>query len=329
MNDHQDTTENSARGETYQDNGSGHRYGSSEQDEAVDDVAESRIEQKQPENKVQTSERGTEAALHKQYAYTRHKSEQNDHGGDSGGNEQMFQRRFFISILLSIPILLYSEPLQRWLEFTVLTIPGSEWINLVFAVVVFVYGGGTFFQVAVPEIKNRSPGMMTLISIVIGITFVYGLVSAFFSTETSFLWESVTLINIMLLVQWIKIRSERRASSAVDDLVKLMPRTAELITNDGDTEEVPVSEISEDDLVLVRPGASMPADGIIVENESDVNESMITGISKPVPKEPGDEVIAGTINGENSLCVRVSATGDETRLANIIRLVEEAQQIPC
>ncbi|EMA65426.1 copper-translocating P-type ATPase [Halorubrum distributum JCM 13561] len=241
-------------------------------------------------------------------------------------HEQMFRRRFFVSTLLSIPVLLYSEMLQEWLGFSVPTFPGSEWINPVFAVIVFAYGGIPFLQMAVPELKDRAPGMMTLISMAISVAFVYSLASVVFPTQSAFFWELVTLIDIMLLGHWIEMRSVRRASSAVDELAKLMPDTAERLTDDGETEEVPVSELSEGDRVLVRPGASVPADGVVEEGDSDVNESMITGESKPVSKEPGDEVIGGTINGDGSLRVRVGATGEETTLAGIMRLVEEAQQ---
>ncbi|MGQ3722813.1 copper-translocating P-type ATPase [Natrialba aegyptia] len=242
------------------------------------------------------------------------------------GHEQMFRRRFFVSTILSIPVLLYSETLQEWLGFSVPTFPGSEWIAPVFSVVVFAYGGIPFLQMAVPELKDRAPGMMTLISMGITVAFVYSLASVVFPTESAFFWELVTLIDIMLLGHWIEMRSVRRASSAVDELARLMPDTAERITDDGNTEDVPVDELSEGDLVLVRPGASVPADGVVEKGDSDVEESMITGESKPVSKEPGDEVIGGTINGDGSLRVRVGATGEETTLAGIMRLVEEAQQ---
>ncbi len=255
-----------------------------------------------------------------------HDHHQGGHGGMHEGHEQMFRRRFFVSTLLSIPVLLYSPTLQEWLGFTVPTFPGSEWINPVFAVIVFAYGGIPFLQMAVPELKDRAPGMMTLISMAISVAFVYSLATVVFPTQSAFFWELVTLIDIMLLGHWIEMRSVRRASSAVDELAKLMPDTAERLTDDGETEEVPVSELSEGDLVLVRPGASVPADGVVEEGDSDVNESMITGESKPVSKEPGDEVIGGTINGDGSLRVRVGATGEETTLAGIMRLVEEAQQ---
>ncbi|MFC4451180.1 copper-translocating P-type ATPase [Halorussus aquaticus] len=241
------------------------------------------------------------------------------------GHEQMFRWRFFVSTLLSIPVLLYSEALQQWLGFSVPAFPGSEWINPVFAVVVFAYGGIPFLRMAIPEVRDRSPGMMTLISMAISVAFVYSLASVVFPTESAFFWELVTLIDIMLLGHWIEMRSVRRASSALDELAKLMPDTAERVTEGGETEEVPVNELSEGDLVLVRPGASVPADGVVEAGDSDVNESMITGESRPVSKEPGDEVIGGTINGDGSLRVRIGATGDETTLAGIMRLVEEAQ----
>ncbi|MDS0474630.1 copper-translocating P-type ATPase [Natrinema sp. 1APR25-10V2] len=248
-----------------------------------------------------------------------------DHGGMHEGHETMFRRRFFVSTLLSIPVLLYSEALQEWLGFSVPAFPGSEWINPVFAVIVFAYGGVPFLRMAAPELKDRSPGMMTLISMAITVAFVYSLASVVVPTESAFFWELVTLIDIMLLGHWIEMRSVRRASSALDELAKLMPDTAERLTEDGETEEVPVSELEEGDLVLVRPGASVPADGVVEDGDSEVNESMITGESRPVSKEPGDEVIGGTINGDGSLRVQIDATGEETTLAGIMRLVEEAQ----
>jgi len=246
-------------------------------------------------------------------------------GGMHAGHEAMFRRRFFVSMILSIPVLLYSEALQGWLGFSVPAFPGSEWINPVFAVIVFAYGGVPFLRMAAPELRDRTPGMMTLISMAISVAFVYSLASVVVPTASAFFWELVTLIDVMLLGHWIEMRSVRRASSALDELAKLMPDTAERIGEDGETEEVPVSDLGEGDLVLVRPGASVPADGVVEAGDSDVNESMITGESKPVSKDPGDEVIGGTVNGDGSLRVRIDATGDETTLAGIMRLVEEAQ----
>ncbi|MEJ2735400.1 MAG: copper-translocating P-type ATPase [Anaerolineae bacterium] len=264
-----------------------------------------------------------------------HDSHSGEHGGHEGGHEahvdhtgheQMFRRRFWISLVLSIPVLVFSPTLQDWLGYTIPDFPGSEWITPVFATIVFLYGGIPFLQMAIPEIRNRKPGMMTLISLASVVAFVYSLASLFLPGQTGFFWELVTLIDIMLLGHWIEMRSVRQASGALNELAKLMPDTAERLLPDGDTEEVQVSELQQDDLVLVRPGGSVPADGEVEEGESEVNEAMITGESKPVLKEAGDTVIGGTINGDGSLRVRVTATGDDTALAGIMRLVDEAQQ---
>nr|WP_254274669.1 heavy metal translocating P-type ATPase [Halomicroarcula marina] len=237
----------------------------------------------------------------------------------------MFKKRFFVSLILSIPVLLYSEGLQELLSFSVPTFPGSEWISPVLSVVVFAYGGVPFIQMALPELRDREPGMMTLISMAISVAFVYSLATVVAPIGMDFFWELVTLIDIMLLGHWIEMRSVRQASGALNELAKLLPDTAERITESGETEEVPVGNLEQGDLVLVRPGANIPADGVVEEGDSDVSEAMITGESRPVSKEPGDEVIGGTINGEGSLRVRVTATGDESTLSGIMRLVEEAQ----
>ncbi|GAB4434984.1 MAG: heavy metal translocating P-type ATPase [Anaerolineae bacterium] len=248
------------------------------------------------------------------------------HHTDHTGHEQMFRRRFWVSLALSIPVLIFSPSLQAWLGYTAPEFPGSTWITPVLSVVVFLYGGVPFLQMAVPEIRNRKPGMMTLISLAIAVAFVYSLAALAIPEGKTFFWELVTLIDVMLLGHWMEMRSVRQASSALDELARLMPDTAERVLPDGDTEEVAVHSLKAGDLVLVRPGASVPADGEVEQGESDVNEAMITGESKPVSKQPGDSVIAGTINGDGSLRVRVTATGDETALAGIMRLVQEAQQ---
>lgn len=241
-------------------------------------------------------------------------------------HEIMFRNRFWISLLLSIPVLLYSQTIQDWLGFTMPTFTGSQWITPVLSIAIFLYGGVPFLKMALGELKERQPGMMTLISLAISVAFVYSIGSIFVELGRSFFWELVTLIDVMLLGHWIEMRSVRQASGALDELARLMPDTAERITPDGDTEKVKVTELQQDDKVLVRPGSSIPADGEVVEGHSDVNEAMITGESKPVEKEPGDKVIGGTVNGDGSLRVRITATGEETALAGIMRLVEEAQQ---
>jgi len=238
----------------------------------------------------------------------------------------MFRRRFWVCLVLTVPVIVFSEFVQANLGYTAPTFPGSAWITPVFSVIVFAYGGLPFLSMARVELENREPGMMTLISLAITVAFVYSLVSLVVPGTTPFFWELVTLIDIMLLGHWIEMRSVRAASGALDELAKLMPDTAERLTERGDTEEVPVSELREGDVLLVRPGASVPADGAVVEGESSIDESMITGESRPVGKEPGSAVVAGTVNQDGSLRVEVTKTGDETALAGIVRLVEEAQQ---
>jgi Cu2+-exporting ATPase len=258
-------------------------------------------------------------------AHAGHDADHKEHV-DHTGHEQMFRRRFWVSLALSIPVLLFSPTIQGFFGFDLPDFPGSGWITPVFAVIIFVYGGLPFLDMARPEIRNREPGMMTLISLAISVAFVYSMAALFIPGSETFFWELVTLIDIMLLGHWMEMRSVRQASGALNELARLMPDTAERIRPDGRVEEVPVSQLKQGDLVLVRPGSSVPADGEVVAGESDVNEAMITGESKPVGKEPGDRVIAGTINGDSSLRVRVTATGEETALAGIMRLVEEAQQ---
>ncbi|RPI92701.1 MAG: HAD family hydrolase, partial [Chloroflexi bacterium] len=258
-----------------------------------------------------------------------HGVHQNDeHAGhvDHSGHEDMFRRRFWVSLLLSIPVLLYTPMLQMWFGFEMPEFPGSLWIAPLFSVIVFLYGGVPFIQMALPEIRNRQPGMMLLISLAISVSFIYSLAAIFADLGESFFWELVTLIDVMLLGHWIEMRSVRQASGALNALAKLMPDTAEHIMPDGSTHTMPVSSLKSGDLVLVRPGASVPADGMVEDGASDVNESMITGESKPVKKTAGAKVIAGALNGEGSLRVRVSATGEQTALAGIMRLVRDAQQ---
>ncbi|MFN2118984.1 MAG: heavy metal translocating P-type ATPase [Anaerolineales bacterium] len=248
------------------------------------------------------------------------------HHADHTGHEQMFRRRFWGSLLLSIPVLVFSPFIQRILGYTLPSFPGSDWVPFVFSLIIFVYGGVPFLRMAVPEVRNREPGMMTLISLAISVALVYSVAAQVLGLGEGFFWELVTLIDIMLLGHWMEMRSVRQASGALGELARLMPDTAELLLPDGSNKTVKVDTLESDDVVLVRPGASIPADGQVVEGESSVNESLITGESKPVDKHPDAKVIAGTINGDGSLRVRVTATGDQTALAGIMRLVQQAQQ---
>jgi len=261
-------------------------------------------------------------------AHADHADHDAGHGAhvDHTGHEQMFRSRFWVSLVLTIPVLLFSPMIQEWLGFSMPEFPGSQLIGPLFAIAIFFYGGVPFLQMAVPELRNRKPGMMTLISLAITVAFVYSAFALFAAPGSGFFWEMATLIDVMLLGHWIEMRSVRQASGALNELAKLMPDTAERILSGGQTEEVRASELKTGDLVLVRPGDSVPADGEVEDGHSDVNEAMITGESKPVSKQAGDEVIGGTINSDGSLRVRVTATGDETALAGIMRLVEQAQQ---
>ena len=245
---------------------------------------------------------------------------------DHTGHEQLFRRRFWVCLVLSIPVLLYSPMLQMLLGFSMPAFPGNQWIPLVISVVIFIYGGTPFLRLAVPEIRNRQPGMMTLVSLGISAAFLYSLAAFLFNLGEDFFWELVTLIDIMLLGHWLEMRSVRQASGALNELARLMPDTADRILPNGQLETIPVSGLKTRDLVLIRPGTAVPADGEIIEGSSDVNEAMITGESLPVKKRPGDRVIAGTINTDGSLRVKVTATGEATTLAGIMRLVEQAQQ---
>ena len=260
--------------------------------------------------------------------HTTHNAEHAKRGAhvEHTGHEQIFRNRFWVSLALTLPVLLFSPMLQMWLGFTLPDFPGSKWIGPVFAFVIFIYGGIPFLRMAVPEVQNRRPGMMLLISLAITVAFVYSVFALFVNPTGGFFWEMATLIDIMLLGHWIEMRSVRQASGALNELAKLLPDTAERLLPTGVTESVPVSQLRSGDLVLVRPGSSVPADGVVEEGHSQVNQAMLTGESQPVSKNPGEPVIGGTLNGDGSLRVRITATGDATALAGIMRLVEQAQQ---
>lgn len=253
---------------------------------------------------------------------------ENDHDSDHGHkhHEEMFKRKFFVSTLLSIPVLYFSTFVSGLLGYTPFQFTGSSLIVPVFSIIIFLYGGLPFLKMAKGELEDRKPGMMALISLAIIVAFTYSMVSLAIPESSSFFWELVTLIDIMLLGHWIEMRSVRQASSALDELKELVPNTAEKIVGEDETEEVKVSELEEGDKVLVRPGSSIPSDGEVIEGDSSIDESMITGESEPVSKSEGDEVIGGTVNQEGALRVKITATGDDTALSGIMKLVDEAQE---
>ncbi len=249
------------------------------------------------------------------------------HGGHdrhAGHSVEMFRDRFWVTLALTIPTLVWSEMIQGWLRFTAPSFPGSAYIPPLFGTAVYLYGGWVFLAGGVRELRDRLPGMMTLISLAISVAYFFSLAVTLGYPGEPLWWELATLVTIMLLGHWIEMRSIFQASGALRELAKLLPSAAQRIVGDR-IEDVPISELREGDLVLVRPGASVPADGVVRDGKSDVNESMITGESVPVQKTESAKVIAGTVNGAGSLRVEVTGTGERTALANIMRLVEQAQ----
>jgi Cu2+-exporting ATPase len=242
----------------------------------------------------------------------------------AGHSVAMFRDRFYVSLALTVVVVLYSGILRTLFGFTPPAFPGSDLIPLVLSTVVFFYGGLVFLKGAVTELKARLPGMMTLISLAISVAFVYSVISQIILGGETLFWELTTLITVMLLGHWIEMRSVSRAQGALQELAKLLPDEAERISGGG-TERVAVSELRVGDLLLVRPGAKVPADGEVMEGSSSVDESMITGESRPVEKSAGAKVIAGTVNSDGSLKVKVTEIGEQTALAGIMRLVADAQ----
>jgi Cu2+-exporting ATPase len=255
------------------------------------------------------------------------------------GHATMMRNRFFVVLPLTIIVVLYSPMVQAWLGFTMPEFPGSNLIAPLLGSFIFFYGGLPFLGMARGELAARQPGMMTLISVAIIAAYLYSVALFFFPPAPAmemagmpatpmmdFFWELATLIAVMLLGHWIELRSVGQAQGALRELAKLLPDTAERLSPSGETETVSVSQLRVGDRLLIRPGASIPADGVVADGESSVNEAMITGESRTVHKQPGDAVIGGTVNGSGSLRVEVRQVGEGTALAGIMRLVEDAQR---
>ena len=253
---------------------------------------------------------------------------QHGHDKHAGHSVAMFRDRFWLSLLLTIPTVIWGHMLPRILGYSPPAIPGAHWVAPLFGTIVFLYGGSPFVRGALRELRGRLPGMMTLIALAISVAFIWS-AAVTVGAPGMPLWEELaTLVTIMLLGHWIEMRSISQAQGALNELAKLLPNSAVRITGVGPaerTEEVPLTSLAAGDVVLVRPGANVPADGVVQDGSSSVNESMITGESRLVDKATGDQVIAGTVNGGGSLRVKVTGTGDRTMLAGIMRLVEQAQ----
>jgi len=236
----------------------------------------------------------------------------------------MFRDKFWVSVVLTVITVVWSPMVQAWLGFTAPLFPGSRYVPAIFGTILFFYGGLVFLRGAVQELRDRLPGMMTLISLAILVAFAFSIAVTLGVPGMDLWWELATLITIMILGHWIEMRSISQAEGALAELARLVPDTAERVVGER-IEKVDVAHLTTDDIVLVRPGASVPADGVITAGSSSVNEAMITGESRPVDKKAGDKVIAGTVNDSGSLRVRVTGTGETTALAGIMRLVALAQ----
>src|SRR5699024_425609 len=261
-----------------------------------------------------------------------HHGQEDDHAGhdshvghDHSHMVEDFKRRFFISLIVTIPILILSPMIQEFMgvdwRFTY-----DEYILFVLSTFVFFYGGWPFITGAKDELKDKNPGMMTLIGLAIFIAYVYSVFVVFGFDGHNLFWELATLVDIMLLGHWIEMRSVMGASNALEKLVELMTNEDNKIDEDGNVTEVPVTELKNNDQVLVKPGEKIPVDGTIIDGSSTVDESMLTGESVPVDKQKDDEVIGGSINNEGSLTVQVEKTGEESYLSQVIQVVKEAQE---
>jgi len=258
-----------------------------------------------------------------------HHDHAREHGGDSfnkhaGHSTNVFKTKFWVSLALSIPVVLYSDIAQKLLNWRAPVFPGSQYLQLALASVIFFYGGWIFIASAWRELRAKLPGMMTLISLAITTAYLYSVYMVLSGGTENLFWELATLITIMLLGHWIEMRAVSGAQSALKELSKLLPDTAEVVRGDR-TEIVPLSEVREGDVVLIRPGGKIPTDGEVTEGDSSVDESIATGESKPVSKRRGSAVIAGTANGDGTLKIKVTNIGERTFLAGVMRLVADAQ----
>jgi Cu2+-exporting ATPase len=257
---------------------------------------------------------------------TSNKAGHNNHSSH-GDMVKDFRKRFYISSILTIPIVLLTPMLQHWfglgesLKFT-----GDQYVLFALSSIVYFYGGYPFLKGFFSELKVLKPGMMTLIALAVSVAYIYSSVVVFGLKGDLFFWELATLIDIMLLGHWIEMKSVMGASKALEELAKLMPSDAHKLNTDGSITDIPLNELKLDDKVLVKPGEKIPADGIVTSGDSSVNESMLTGESKPVTKNSGKNVIGGSINGEGSLTIEVKKTGADSFLSQVIDLVKEAQE---
>ncbi|WP_407355176.1 copper-translocating P-type ATPase [Methanolobus sp. WCC5] len=274
-------------------------------------------------------------AMDENESHQGHKGNQDHQGHKVHANHHAmmvedFRKRFWVSVIITIPILLLSPMIRQFLNavsgIIVPSFTGDIYLLFAFSTLIFFYGGWPFLKGIIEELRSKDPGMMTLIAVAITVAYGYSSLVVFGLEGKLFFWELATLIDIMLLGHWLEMKSVMGASMALQELVKLMPADAHLIGSDGKMEDVPVNQLKMEDKVLVKPGEKIPVDGVVLEGQSSVNEAMLTGESNPVPKETGDEVIGGAVNGEGSLTIEVRKTGKESFLSQMLDLVSQAQQ---
>jgi P-type Cu2+ transporter len=234
-----------------------------------------------------------------------------------------FKKRFIISALVTVPILLLSPLIQQLVNYR-LGIPGEMYILFALSSFIFFYGGYPFLKGFFDEVRNKQPGMMTLIALATSVAYFYSSAVVFGLQGKFFFWELATLIDVMLLGHWLEMKSVLGASKALEKLAQLMPDTAHLIKG-GDVEEVKISALKKGDRILIKAGEKLPADGFIVKGSSYIDESMLTGESKPIHKKGEDKVVGGSVNGDSVLEVKVEGTGEESYLNKVINLVKQAQ----
>src|SRR3989344_7399406 len=250
-----------------------------------------------------------------------------NHNGQNkheGHHTEDFLKKFWVVLACTVPIVLYSSLPELFLGWQAPVFAGSQYLQLVLGSIVFFYGGLMFLRGAISEVRSRLPGMMMLIALAITAAYLYSAGSVLLGGEETLFWELSTLIAVMLIGHYVEMRAVQGAKGALRELAKLLPDTAEVV-REGKTVVVSLSDVRQGDIALVRPGAKVPADGIIVEGESALDEALITGESRPVQKKTGDEVVAGAINGDGSLTIRIEKIGESTFLAGVMRLVAEAE----
>ena len=265
---------------------------------------------------------------HDHHKHDHHSGQHQSHSDHHGHHEHMiedFKKRFWISLIITLPIIVLAPMIQELLGYQ-LRFNGDRYVQFILSSVIFFYGGWPFLKGLADEIKKKAPGMMTLIALAISVAYFYSSAVVFGLDGKIFFWELASLIVIMLLGHWIEMKSVMGASNALQELAKMMPSTARRIKEGGEHGDVPIADLKSNDIILVRPGEKVPADGIVVEGESHVNESMLTGESKPVAKKKDNQVIGGSVNDNGTLKIKVKHTGEDSYLSKVIGMVKEAQE---